>query len=100
MIYIIAILSLLVVVLGFTTFNLLRKTERYEDELNKRQDAIISYQDYVNGLGSTVEFINKRMNEIDAKGTFQSDDEVGFFFERLKMLNDMLRPYNVKLWVK
>jgi hypothetical protein len=82
---------------GFTTFNLLRKVERYEDELNKRQDAIISYQEYINGLGSTVEFINKRMNEIDTKGTFQSDDEVGFFFDRLKMLNDMLRPYNVKL---
>ena len=97
MIYLVIILSLLVVVVGFTTFNLLRKVERYEDELNKRQDAIISYQEYINGLGSTVEFINKRMNEIDAKGTFQSDDEVGFFFERLKMLNDMLRPYNVKL---
>jgi hypothetical protein len=97
MIYIISILSLLVVVLGFTTFNLLRKTERYEDELNKRQDAIISYQEYINGLGSTVEFMNKRIKEIDAKGTFSSDDEVGFFFERLKMLNDMLRPYNVKL---
>jgi hypothetical protein len=97
MIYIISILSLLVVILGFTTFNLLRKIERYEDELNKRQDAIISYQEYVNGLGSTVEFMNKRIKEIDAKGTFSSDDEVGFFFERLKMLNDMLRPYNVKL---
>ena len=97
MIYIISILSLLVVVIGFTTFNLLRKVERYEDELNKRQDAIISYQEYINGLGSTVEFMNKRIKEIDAKGTFSSDDEVGFFFERLKMLNDMLRPYNVKL---
>jgi len=97
MIYIISILSLLVVILGFTTFNLLKKTERYEDELNKRQDAIISYQEYINGLGSTVEFINKRIKEIDAKGTFSSDDEVGFFFDRLKMLNDMLRPYNVKL---
>ncbi len=97
MIYIILILTLLVVVMGFTTFNLLRKVERYEDELNKRQDAIISYQEYINGLGSTVEFMNKRINEIDAKGTFQSDDEVGFFFDRLKMLNDMLRPYNVKL---
>ena len=96
MIYIISILSLLVVILGFTTFNLLKKTERYEDELNKRQDAIISYQEYINGLGSTVEFMNKRIKEIDAKGTFSSDDEVGFFFERLKMLNDMLRPYNVK----
>ena len=97
MIYIISILSLSVVVLGFTTFNLLRKVERYEDELNRRQDAIISYQEYINGLGSTVEFMNKRIKEIDAKGTFSSDDEVGFFFERLKMLNDMLRPYNVKL---
>jgi hypothetical protein len=97
MIYIISALSLLVVVMGFTTFNLLRKVERYEDELNKRQDAIISYQEYINGLGSTVEFINKRIDEIDSRGTFKSDDEVGFFFDRLKMLNDMLRPYNVKL---
>ena len=97
MIYIISILSILVVVLGFTTFNLLRKVEQSEDELQRRQDAIISYQEYVNGLGSTVEFMNKRIKEIDAKGTFNSDDEVGFFFERLKMLNDMLRPYDVKL---
>jgi len=97
MIIAIIILSVTVVILGFTTFNLLKKVERYEDELSKRQDAIISYQDYINGLGSTVEFINKRMKEVDAKGTFQSDDEVGFFFERLKMLNDMLKPYNVKL---
>jgi hypothetical protein len=85
------------VVLGFTTFNLLRKVEQSEDELKRRQEAIISYQEYINGLGSTVEFMNKRIKEIDAKGTFNSDDEVGFFFERLKMLNDMLRPYDVKL---
>jgi hypothetical protein len=97
MIYIISILSILVVVLGFTTFNLLRKVEQSEDELKRRQEAIISYQEYINGLGSTVEFMNKRIKEIDAKGTFNSDDEVGFFFERLKMLNDMLRPYDVKL---
>ena len=97
MIYIISILSILVVVLGFTTFNLLKKTERYEDELNKRRDAIISYQEYINGLGSTVEFMTKRIDEIDSRGTFKSDDEVGFFFERLKMLNEMLKPYNVKL---
>ena len=97
MIYIISLLFLLVVVLGFTTFNLLKKTERYEDELNKRQDAIISYQEYINGLGSTVEFMTKRIDEIDSRGTFKSDDEVGFFFERLKMLNEMLKPYNIKL---
>jgi hypothetical protein len=78
------------VVLGYTTFNLLKKNE-------KAEDAIISYQEYINSLGSTVEFINKRIDEIDSRGTFKSDDEVGFFFDRLKMLNDMLRPYNIKL---
>lgn len=90
MIYLIIILSLLVVILGYTTFNLLKKNE-------KAEDAIISYQEYINGIGSTVEFINKRIDEIDSRGTFKSDDEVGFFFDRLKMLNDMLRPYNIKL---
>ena len=90
MIIAIIILSVLVVILGYTTFNLLRKNE-------KAEDAIISYQDYINGLGSTIEFINKRIEEIDSRGTFKSDDEVGFFFERLKMLNDMLKPYNIKL---
>ena len=97
MIALIIILSVAVVILGFTTFNLLKKVERYEDELTKRQEAIISYQDYINGLGSTIEFMTKRIDEIDAKGTFSSDDEVGFFFNRLKMLNEMIRPYNVKL---
>ena len=97
MIALIIILSVVVVILGFTTFNLLKKVERYEDELTKRQEAIISYQDYINGLGNTVEFMTKRIDEIDAKGTFSSDDEVGFFFNRLKMLNEMIRPYNIKL---
>ena len=97
MIALIIILSVAVVILGFTTFNLLKKVERYEDELTKRQDAIISYQDYINGLGSTIEFMTKRIDEIDAKGTFKSDDEVGFFFDRLKMLNEIIRPYNIKL---
>jgi hypothetical protein len=97
MIILIIILLVVVVVLGFTTFNLLRKVEQSEDELKRRQDAIISYQDYINGLGSTVEFMTKRIDEVDAKGTFKSDDEVGFFFERLKMLNEMIRPYNIKL---
>ena len=97
MITLIIILSVLVVILGFTTFNLLKKVERYEDELTKRQNAIISYQDYINDLGNTIEFMTKRIDEIDAKGTFKSDDEVGFFFDRLKMLNEMIRPYNIKL---
>jgi len=97
MIILTIILALMVVVLGYTTFNLLRKVEKQEDELGKRQDVIISYQTYINSLGEIIHTMTKRIDKIDAKGTFQSDDEVGFFFQRLKTLSDMLKPYNIKL---
>jgi Na+-transporting NADH:ubiquinone oxidoreductase subunit NqrC len=97
MIILIIILALMVVVLGYTTFNLLRKVEKQEDELDKRQDVIVSYQTYINSLGEIIYTMTERIDKIDVKGTFKSDDEVGFFFQRLKTLSDMLKPYNIKL---
>jgi hypothetical protein len=89
MIVVISILSVLVVVLGFTTFNLLKKNE-------KAEDLVVSYEKHINEIDSVIAFINKRMQEIDAKGTFSSDDEVGFFFERLKLLDELLKEYRLK----
>ena len=88
MIYIISILSILVVVLGFTTFNLLRKIE-------KTEDMILYYESYMKEVDKQIQFIEKRMEEIDAKGTFESDDEVGFFFQRLKLLAELLTTYKL-----
>ena len=93
----IIILAIMVVVFGYTTFNLLNKVEKLEDEFNKRQDIILSYQTYINSLGEIIHNMTNRIDQIDAKGTFKSDDEVGFFFTRLKTLSDMLKPYNIKL---
>ena len=89
MILTIIILSVLVVVLGFTTFNLLKKNE-------KAEDVLVSYEKHINEIDEVIQFINKRVQEIDAKGTFSSDDEVGFFFERLKLLNELLKDYRLK----
>ncbi len=89
MILVISILSVLVVVLGFTTFNLLKKNERAED-------VIVSYEKHINEIDEVIQFINKRVQEIDAKGAFSSDDEVGFFFERLKLLDELLKEYRLK----
>jgi len=89
MILTIIILSVLVVVLGFTTFNLLKKNE-------KAEDVLVSYEKHINEIDEVIQFINKRVQEIDSKGTFSSDDEVGFFFERLKLLNELLKDYRLK----
>jgi uncharacterized protein YaaN involved in tellurite resistance len=85
----IIILSLIVLVLGFTTYNLLKKNERCED-------MITSYENYMKNLSGTIDFTNKKLKEIDAKGSFESDDEVGFFFKEVKILQEMLNDFNIK----
>lgn len=86
---IIITLSILVVVLGFTTFNLLRKNETAED-------IVVGYLDYLDKLSRVIELTDKRLKTIDHKGTFKSDDEIGFFFEQVKQLQDILNDFQLR----
>jgi len=87
--YIIISLSLLVVVFLYTTFNLLRKNEKYEDLIEGYRMFIIRFQQQVKES-------DKRIKEIDSKGTFKSDDEVGYFFNELKKIQDSLTNFRVE----
>ena len=89
MILTIVLLSILVVTLGFTTYNLLRKNE-------KQEDILAGYMTYLNKISDTIELSDKKMMEIDAKGSFKSDDEVGFFFEQIKTIQTALNSFVVK----
>lgn len=88
MVITIIILSIIIVVLLFTTYNLLKKNEKCED-------VIKSYENYMMNLSNTIEFSNKKLKEVDAKGTFDSDDEIGFFFQTLKFLQEQLNNFKV-----
>jgi hypothetical protein len=89
MIIAIIILSVLVVTLGFTTFNLLRKFE-------KQEDILAGYLDYLDKLSRVIEVSDTKMKEVDAKGSFSSDDEVGFFFQQIKGLQDILNEFQLE----
>ena len=89
MITAIVILSLLVVALGYTTYNLLRKNE-------KQEDILASYLDYLDRLSRVIEVSDEKLKQVDARGTFKSDDEVGFFFQQIKGLQDILNEFQLK----
>jgi hypothetical protein len=89
MIIAIVILSLMVVILGYTTFNLLRKNE-------KQEDILIGYMSYLNKVSDIIEMSDKKLKEIDARESFKSDDEVGFFFESVKQIQSILNQFNIK----
>ena len=86
----VGILGILVVILGYTTFNLLRKTE-------KAEDIIISQSQFLNDLTNTIEESSKKLEEIDSKGTFEGDDEIGWFFNEIKKLQNNLSQFKINL---
>jgi len=87
--FIISLLGVLVVVLGFTTFNLLKKLE-------KQEDILLGYFEYLNSISNTIFLTDKKLKELDHKGSFKSDDEVGFFFEKVKEIQDILNSFKIK----
>ena len=79
----------MVVILGFTTFNLLFKNE-------KSEDIFLSYREYMIQVSEAIEHSSKKLKEIDERGMFKSDDEIGWFFERIKLIQDILDQYKIK----
>ena len=88
LVVVICILSVLVVILGFSTFNLMRKQE-------KAEDVLMEYLTYLDRLSRVIEASDKKLKEIDVKGTFKSDDEIGFFFKSVQQIQDILNEFKV-----
>jgi hypothetical protein len=85
---IIGVLSLLNIILGFATFNLLKKQE-------KAEDILLEYMKYLDSLSRTIEISDKKIKEIDHKQSFESDDEIGFFFKAIKQIQEILNEFKV-----
>jgi hypothetical protein len=83
------ILFILVCVFGYIIFNLMRKQEVAED-------LVIGYNEYLDKLSRVIELSDIKIKQIDAQGTFKSDDEIGFFFEQIKKIQDILNEFNLK----
>ena len=76
------LLTIITTILGFALFNLLKKNEVLEDFISKQSDAINE--------------CDVRLKQIDTRGTFSSDDEIGWFFEEIKKIQDALNEFTLK----
>ena len=84
------IFAILLIVFGYFTWNLMRKVEKYED--------IAQYQqNYIENISTVIGESSKRLREVDEKGSFQSDDEVGFFFNTIKEMQRILDEFNLNV---
>ena len=70
------LLSLVIITLGWTTFNLTRKVERLETWI----------ENYAQRIQDTQEVLK----EMESKGRFEADDEIGVVFTSIKETIDEL----------
>ena len=82
----IIILSILIVILGIAIRNLLIKVEKYED-------ITVDQTNYLQNISNLITDSQKHLQSLDEKGVFQSDDEVGYFFEQMKLVQKELDRY-------
>jgi len=70
----------------YIIWNLNTKVTQYED-------TIETYQAWIQGFTETVKDVDEKMKDIDSRGTFEADDEVGTFFQTLKILMNQITEY-------
>ena len=82
------VLGVVVLGLGYIVFNLNRKVIK--------QESIIEFQ--VGYLRNVAYLINESkiyVEQLDEKGTFRSDDEVGVFFNFMKEIQETINEYRL-----
>ena len=79
----------IIMIMGYIIRNLLIKNEKQEDILS-------GYMSYLNKISDIIDESSKKLNEVDAKGSFKSDDEVGFFFQQIMSIQTILNSFTVK----
>ena len=76
------ILTIITTTLCFALFNLLKKNESLEDFITKQSEAVNQ--------------CDKRLKEIDDKNIFYSDDQIGWFFQEVKKIQEALNEFTLK----
>jgi len=76
------ILTITITALIFSLRNLLIKNEKLEDFIAKQSDAVNE--------------CDVRIKQIDTRGTFSSDDEIGWFFKEVKKIQEALNEFTLK----
>ena len=87
---IIGILTGLHLIAGFVIWNLLKKVE-------KQEDLVEGYLQYLTSVDSAIKLSSKRLKEIDVKGMFSSDDEIGWYFSQIKEIQEILDDFKLKM---
>jgi hypothetical protein len=74
-------------ILGYIIYNLYSKNVKLEQMIINRDQTLRNLSDIINES-------DRVLNEVDRIGAFKSDDEIGFFFNTVKAIQDTLNEFS------
>ena len=83
------ILTIVVVSSFFIIRNLILKNEKLEDIRTE-------YENFISKQSEAIQACDKRLKEIDDKGMFYADDQIGFFFKEVQKIQEALNEFTLK----
>ena len=82
------VLGIVIIGLSYVVFNLNRKVIK--------QEEILEYQvGYLRNVSYLIQESKIYVEQLDEKGAFRSDDEVGVFFNFMKEIQDTINAYRL-----
>lgn len=63
---------------------------------NKLYNLVVQQQQYIDAISIIIKNSDEKLKELDDKGAFKSDDEVGVFFDNLKQIQEVLNEFTNK----
>ena len=76
------ILAVIITASFFIIRNLILRNERLEDFIAKQSEAIKA--------------CDQRLQQVDNKGIFYADDEIGWFFQEVQKIQEALNEFTLK----
>ncbi len=61
---------------------------------SKLEKALVEQQQYIDAISIVIEDSASTIQELDNRGAFEADDEVGTFFRNLKEIQNVLNQFN------
>jgi len=61
---------------------------------SKLEKALVEQQQYIDAISIVIEDSANTIQELDNRGAFEADDEVGTFFRNLKEIQNVLNQFN------
>jgi len=87
------VLVILLICSIYANFNMMRKIEDASDKFNISERSREELELWITSLSTSLSSIISRVKEVDRKGSFESDDEIGFFFKEIKKLSEELNEF-------